>query len=182
MTTAIMPAAAPGIGLKPSQFAPVIVATDGRAQSDGALAVGRILAESSDALRLVSVLPPTAMIPETHLVVAGDLAPSRRSELQEAVNVQMLRVWGTTEPLQVETGDPASTIVRLAHASHASLIVSGIGRHQVSDRIFGDETALLLIRTADVPIFAATADLLHAPRAIVVASDFSGTSSRAAQI
>ena len=62
------------------------------------------------------------------------------------------------------------------------MIVSGLGRHRVADRVFGDETALRLIRLADVPVFAAASGLLHAPRRIVVAVDFSETSLRAARL
>jgi nucleotide-binding universal stress UspA family protein len=62
------------------------------------------------------------------------------------------------------------------------MIVAGLGRHRVSDRVFGDETALRLVRMADVPVFAAANGLTRAPRRIVVAADFSETSRRAARL
>jgi hypothetical protein len=33
-------------------------------------------------------------------------------------------------------------IANIAHESNAAMIVSGLGRHRVMDRLFGDETAL----------------------------------------
>ncbi len=172
----------PELGLGASDAAPVIIATDGRDQSDGALAVGKLLAERKNAYRLVTVLRPMPIIPESQMVVTDELEASRRGEIQREVIAQMDRVWDGIAPLQIEIGDPATTITRLAHRTHASLIVAGIGRHLVTDRIFGDETALRLIRMADVPVLAAVPGLTHAPRRIVVACDFSETSTRAARI
>jgi nucleotide-binding universal stress UspA family protein len=62
------------------------------------------------------------------------------------------------------------------------MIVAGLGRHRVTDRVFGDETALRLIRSADVPVYAAATGTARAPRRIVVAMDFSETSLRAARL
>ena len=112
MDTLNIPSALPEIGVRASHSAPIIIATDGRAQSDSALVVGRLYAESANALR---------------------------------------------------EGDPATVIARMAHQSAATMIVAGLGRHRVPDRVFGDETALRLIRTSDVPVFAAASGLSHVP-------------------
>jgi nucleotide-binding universal stress UspA family protein len=173
---------APELGLGASEHAPIIIATDGRPESDGALVAGRLLAETPGALRLVSVLRPMPVIPESEMVVMPELEASRRSELQRHVIAQMDRAWVSLCPIEIEVGDPATMITRLAQRSHASLIVAGIGRHRVADRIFGDETALRLIRLADVPVLAAVPGMMHAPKRIVVACDFSESSTRAARI
>ena len=62
------------------------------------------------------------------------------------------------------------------------MIVAGLGRHEVADRVFGDETALRIVRSATAPVLAVAHDLTQAPRRIVVAVDFSDSSLRAAQI
>lgn len=174
--------AAPELGVRASRSAPIIVATDGRAQSDSALVVGRLLAETADALRVVTVLKTIPVIPEAQLTVSADLEAARRAEMRRAVKAQMSRTWDDEYDLEVRDGDPASVIVSLAHDTGATMIVSGLGRHRVTDRVFGDETALRLIRMSHVPVFAAANGLTRAPRRIVVAVDFSETSLRAARL
>jgi nucleotide-binding universal stress UspA family protein len=95
---------------------------------------------------------------------------------------QTVRTWGQDGDFELFEGDPATVVARLAHKAGATMIVCGLGRHRVTDRVFGDETALRLIRMADVPVFAVASGLNHAPRRIVVAVDFSETSLRAARL
>jgi len=125
------------------------------------------------------MITPEAAIPFSPAVEA-----SRRADLKRGVQFQMSRAWGATELVDVQLfeGDPATTIAALAHESNASMIVAGLGRHRVIDRLFGDETALRLVRVAAVPVLAVTNNLTHAPRRIVVAVDYSETSLRAARL
>ena len=181
MMTLRIPSIPPELGVRASKAAPVIIATDGRPQSDAALVVGKILAPDPESLKVVSVVRPMPIIPESTMVVSDDLAVSRRADVQRQVIAQMTRTLEALEPLQVIEGDPATTIARLAHESNATMIVCGIGRHRVADRVFGDETALRLIRLADVPVFATSELLKRAPSRIIVACDFSETSLRAAR-
>jgi nucleotide-binding universal stress UspA family protein len=163
----------------------VIVATDGREQSDAALIAGRLFAEDPDALRVATVLSPVPiMTPEAAIPISPDVEASRRADLKRGVQSQMARAWGGAELADVEIyeGDPATTIARLAHESNAAMIVSGLGRHRVIDRLFGNETALRLVRVSAVPVLAVTNGLTHAPRRIVVAIDYSETSLRAARL
>jgi len=64
---------------------------------------------------------------------------------------------------------------------HASLIVMGIGRHRVIDRVVGTETALRVIQLASCPVLAIAPGFHALPRAVVVATDFSADSMRAAE-
>ena len=52
MDTLKIPSALPELGVRASHASPVIIATDGRSQSDAALVLGRLLAESSGALSI----------------------------------------------------------------------------------------------------------------------------------
>ena len=182
MDTLTMSSSLPELGVRATHSAPIVVATDGRAQSDSALVVGRLFAQSPDALRLVTVLKPMPIIPGVQLSVTEDLEGARQAEVRREVVGQMCRTWDDEFDIEVRQGDPATVIARLAHTSGATMIVAGLGRHRVSDRVFGDETALRLIRMSDVPVFAAAYGLSHAPRRIVVAVDFSETSLRAARL
>lgn len=176
-----IPSIPPELGVHASKAAPIIVATDGERQSDAALVVGRLLTNDQAALKVVAVVRPLPIVPESGMVVNHDLAVSRRADMQRQVIAQMTRAIEELEPLEVLEGDPATTVARLAHESSATMIVCGLGRHRVSDRVFGDETALRLIRVADVPVFATAEHMNRAPSRIIVACDFSETSLRAAR-
>lgn len=185
MPTLQVPSTEPQQGIRASRVSPVIVATDGREQSDAALIAGRLFAEDPDALRVATVLSPVPiMTPEAAIPISPDVEASRRADLKRGVQSQMARAWGGAGLADVEIyeGDPATTIARLANESNASMIVSGLGRHRVIDRLFGNETALRLVRVSAVPVLAVTNGLTHAPRRIVVAIDYSETSLRAARL
>jgi nucleotide-binding universal stress UspA family protein len=184
MQTLQIPSTEPQQGIRASRVSPVIVATDGREQSDVALIAGRLLAADTDALRVASVLQPMPiMTPEAALPISPDVEASRRADLKRGVQIQMARAWsGDLADVELYEGDPATTIARLAHESNASMIVAGLGRHRVIDRLFGNETALRLVRVSAVPVLAVTNGLTHAPRRIVVAIDYSETSLRAARL
>ena len=182
MDTLKIPSALPELGIRASHSSPVVIATDGRSQSDSALVVGRLFAEASDAIRLVTVLKPMPVIPEAQMPVTDELESARRDAARREATSQMVRTWDDEYDLEVYDGDPASVITRLAHQAGATMIVAGLGRHRVTDRVFGDETALRLIRMSSVPVFAAADGLQQAPRRIVVAVDFSETSLRAARL
>ena len=186
MGTLTMETVRPEVGVRAAKTSPVIVATDGRDQSDAALVAGGLLAGASDErLRVITVLKPMPIVsPEAQLPVSPDVEASRRAEAKRTVREQLGRVWNVPFDAQVEVydGDPATTIAHVAHESNASMIVSGLGRHRVMDRLFGDETALRLIRVAAVPVLAVGGQFNAAPTRIVVAIDFSETSLRAARL
>jgi len=176
----------PAVGIRALKSAPVIVASDGREQSDGALLAGRILAgEDGAAIRVLTVMNALPMLtPEAGLPYSADVEASQRSNRKRIVVEQIERLWPTDLGVNVEVynGEPAARIAEVAHESNASIIVVGVGRHRVVDRIFGDETALQLARTADVPVLAVAEGAGSAPRRIVVGVDFSETSLRAARL
>lgn len=185
MGTLTMETVRPELGVRAAKTAPIIVATDGRDQSDAALVAGGLLAGGAEGLRVVTVLKPMPVVsPEAQVPVSPDVEAARRAEAKRVVMKQLLTVWNAPLRAEVELhdGDPATTIARLAHDSNASMIVSGLGRHRVLDRVFGDETALRLIRVSAVPVLAVANNFVGAPHRIVVAIDFSETSLRAARL
>lgn len=182
MYTLKIPSAQPALGVRASRSAPIIIATDGRTQSDAALVVGRLLSDSPDAVRIATVLKPVPIVTDAQLPVSAEVEAARGDGLRAQVEQQLLRTWDATSDIDVLRGDPAAVVTRLAHESGATMIVAGLGRHRVTDRVFGDETALRLIRMSDVPVLAAASGVSSAPRRIVVAVDFSETSLRAARM
>lgn len=172
----------PALGLRASRKSPVVIATDGKPQSDGAVALGGLIAGQADGMHVVSVLRPMPVVPDVGVAMTTDIDVVRRSDLLADAHGQVTRILGSPLSVQLTDGDPAGTVARLAHDAGASLIVCGLGRHSVVDRILGDETALRLVRLADIPVLAVAEKQDRAPSSIVVACDFSETSLRAARV
>ncbi len=171
-------------GVRASRVSPVIIATDGEDQSNSAMVVGRLLATTPDAIRLATVVKPLPiMSAEAPIPATEEVEASRRVDRWLSVEAQSARVWGGhIADIDICEGDPATILSRLARETNATMIVSGLGRHRVVDRLFGDETALQLIRVSSVPVFAVASGTSQLPARIVVAVDFSETSLRAARL
>jgi nucleotide-binding universal stress UspA family protein len=103
----------------------------------------------------------------------------RRKEVEK----QVARVLGPDVILSVTVldGNPAFTISRVAIERRAALAVVGLGRHDITHRIFSDETALQLARIARVPVLAVPSSVEVPARHAIVAIDFSDIATRAAQ-
>jgi nucleotide-binding universal stress UspA family protein len=186
MSLQLTQADAPQIGIRALTESPVIIATDGFDGSDPALIAGRVIAgDHCGAFRVVTVVRPMVPVaPEAGIACSVEVDRERHADQECNVREQMWRVWGDDigVDLDVFDGDAATQVAEFAHRTDASLIVTGLGRHRVMDRLLGDETALRLIRLADVPVLSVAKDLASAPRRIVVAIDFTETSERAAGI
>ena len=158
----------------------VVVATDGRPPSDSALIAAHVLAGPST-FGVVSVLAEAASkdrasgwphVPET---------PRAHRDLVEA---QVRRVLGDSADVWIEVrrGYPPAVLASFAESHAASLLVAGIGRPDVLDRLLGDESTLRLARMTQTPLYAVAANRATPPRRIVVATDFSPTSARTARL
>src|SRR5689334_23417632 len=168
-----------------SASSPVIVATDGREQSDGAVRAGALFGGSAEAWRLVSASPLiTTLVPELDLGITADAIDVLREQQCRSVEQQLRRVLGngTAVDVDVRVGDPAQVVAAVAGDAAASLVVCGLGRQKVVDRLFGDETALAIIRSSDRPVLAVPQDFVDVPRTAVIGIDFSKPSIRAAEL
>jgi nucleotide-binding universal stress UspA family protein len=166
---------------------PLIVATDGTLQSDAAIRMAYVLAESSGAavhvvavMQAIPVPAPDMGLPTPSLVMDDE----RRAELLDRVSRQVTSVTGAAVhwPVDIEHGHPPRTIVRVARARGASLIILGLGRHRMIDRLIGSETAVQVLRLTTLPVLAVAPDHEGRPRRAVAAVDFSDLSVAAAQV
>ncbi|HZS58506.1 MAG TPA: universal stress protein [Gemmatimonadaceae bacterium] len=82
----------------------------------------------------------------------------------------------------METGPAAECIAGRAKARGAALIAMGIGRHDAATRLFGVEPAIAVLHRTTIPVLASTASTRVPPRSIVIATDFSPASERAARL
>jgi nucleotide-binding universal stress UspA family protein len=148
------------------------------------MVLGRLLATTPEAIRLATVVKPLPIVSvDAPIVAPAGVEASRRVDRWLSVEEQSTRVWGGhLADVDICEGDPAATLARLARETNATMIVSGLGRHHVMDRLFGDETALRLVRVSTVPVLAVASGTTQLPARIVVAVDFSETSLRAARL
>jgi|SRR5688572_15246755 len=168
----------------PTASSPLIVATDGREQSDGAVRAGASLAGHSEAWRVITVASPLPIFaPELDLQIVAEAFAAQRDTQLRCVKEQVRRILGQARAVEVEVrnGRPAEVIADSAADANASLIVVGLGRHRIIDRVLSDETALQLIRSADTPVLAVESDFAP-PRTVIVGCDFSETSVHAGQL
>ena len=165
---------------------PYLVATDGSYRADGALRAAELLGTRyGAATSVVSVLEPFPIVaPEVQFPLTPELEAERRADRLSAVREQLLRMTGDerTWPVELRQGSPAAEIIEKVSASRSKLLIVGLGRHSVVDRLFGDETALQLLRTADVPVLAVPSRMGYLPKRAVVAMDFSVSAIRAARL
>jgi nucleotide-binding universal stress UspA family protein len=162
----------------------LLVASDGTQRSDGAVRVALARAAATNAaLEVLTVAkwePPGS---PDGMVLWQELNQARRGTQRRAVEAQLERISGKprVHGVTVLDGNPAFTISRVAVERRAALVVVGLGRHALTDRLFSDETALQLARICRVPVLAVPEHAVGNAWHAVVAVDFGELSDRAAQ-
>lgn len=172
---------------KPGGEGPLLVATDGTLQSEAALrAASWLAARLGRAVHVLSVLEAMpAASPDIGILPAPRLTEAVRSEeLLSRVEAQVQAVAGRDAdwPVEVAHGHAARTIVTAARDRGASLIIMGLGRHRLLDRIAGAETVVQVLRVSTIPVLAVPATFEALPSRAVVGIDFSELGTRAARI
>ena len=162
----------------------IIVASDGTERSDGAIRVALARAATTNAA--IEVLTVAKWEPSGSpegMLLWNEVNQARRGAQRRAVEAQLERITGQprVHGVTVLDGNPAFTISRVAVERRAKLVVVGLGRHALADRLFSDETALQLARISRVPVLAVPEDAVGNARHAVVAVDFEELSDRAAQ-
>lgn len=194
MPTTTLPATSPARTAPRRRLdGPILLATDGMAQSAGAFAAAVAIAaggtrrnERAERLpvRVVTVcdaLP--VVVPEIAPVLPHEFLEGRREDMMNAALEQVRYNVGDTSSWSVEalTGPAAPTIADSAEESHASLIVMGLGKHDLYERVFGSETALRVMQHSRVPVLAVPQNWIGIPRRLLIAVDFGPASLRAAR-
>lgn len=194
MSTTVLPAPSP-IAKAPRRRleGPIILATDGTPQSSGAFAAAVSIAKGGTRrreraekleVRVVTVcdaLP--VVVPEIAPVLPHEFLEGRRSDMlgaaleQVRYNVADSAKWSVS----ALTGPAAPTIAEAADEAGASLIVMGLGKHDLYERVFGSETALRVMQRSRVPVLAVPQNWIGIPRTLLIAADFGAASLRAAK-
>jgi nucleotide-binding universal stress UspA family protein len=163
----------------------IVVAVDESTESVEAFKMASHLALDLDMrLHVVSVLPISPA--GSHIpALTGELSRTERASLELRASVVKEIVAnnqnGAQVSYEVAFGDVTRSIVSAAECSGATLIVSGRTHHSSVGRLMGNETTLKLMKASRIPVLA----VCSAPRAlkhVVVATDFSDSSIKAAQV
>lgn len=124
------------------------------------------------------------VLPSAPAVAEAILGPEFRERCRSELRTKHPRNGGIAPdwPLEVALGDAASSIVQRARASAATLVVMGLNAHGIVGRAFGNDTAHEVIASGVAPVLAVRPELTGLPERIVVATDFSEASLRAARL
>ena len=162
----------------------VLIATDGTPQSDAAVAIAQLLVPNNKHEVRVLTVVDHAPIPwgtvDRSLVL--DYERGLREEADAKTKAQRDRLGDSSWRVEIRSGDPATTIAALAKESRSRLVVVGLGGHGAAARLFGNETALRLMRMSEVPVLAVEGKLQTLPTRIMVAMDFRESSIEAARL
>lgn len=169
-----------------TSLGPILVATDGTASAEAALRAAALLSRHTQAgVIAISVLETLPLVAADYgmMIPPVDSDQARRQALLDRVRAQVATLGPDVRDWKVEVrdGDPPTTIARAAREAKARMIVVGLGHHDLLDRLFGGETALHALRLAHTPVLAVPPDFKQLPRRVVVATDFSVASIRAAR-
>ena len=172
--------------VNPTLHGPILLATDGTAQSGAAVVAARLLAERLDRpLEVVSVLEPQVAygvaLGGTPIYVP-EVDEARQSARLAAVIDYVARYSeGPTPAVHLRFGAVAEEIAEVARERAATLIVVGAAPHQRVNRVVAGERAVHVLRSSSVPVLSVPPGFSALPRNVVVAVDFSPASVRAAQ-
>jgi nucleotide-binding universal stress UspA family protein len=162
----------------------LLIATDGTPQSDAAIALARLLPLADQREVTVLTVVDNAPIPwgSVDRSVVMDYKRGLHQEARSRTQAQLDRLGDKHWSFEVRSGNPATTIAALAKESRSRIVVVGLGGHGATARLFGNETALRLMRISQVPILAVDSKLTALPKRILVAMDFSEASIEAARL
>ena len=167
---------------QPSRRAgPLIVATDATESADAAFVAARMLAHRCGLdVNVVAVLErPAFMMPAPYSVaLPPDLDGASADRLRDLAHRQLNRIVGDAPTWSVETrfGDPAMTLQRLAAERKAELVITGVSRHGVVERMFGEEMPANIAQVTETPMLAAAPGLVDLPRTLLVEIDLDSPS------
>jgi nucleotide-binding universal stress UspA family protein len=162
----------------------LLIATDGTQQSDAAIVLAHLLPlGDQDEVKVVTVVD-SAPIPwgSVDRSVINDYKRGLSQEARSKTQAQLDRLGDKQWSFEVRSGNPATTIAELARESNSRIVVVGLGGHGPAARLFGNETALRLMRISRVPVLAVDSKLKALPKRILVAMDFSEASIEAARL
>lgn len=163
----------------------IVVAVDGSPESVEAFRMAsEISAGLGWRLHVVSVIAPSsARDPSFHLTGALGETDQLRLKLRTDAISNLISEKGQEglATYEITIGEASRSIVSAAECGGAGLIVCGRTAHNSLERLIGNETTLHIMRSSHIPVLAVSS-ATQALRHVVVATDFSSSSLKAAQV
>jgi nucleotide-binding universal stress UspA family protein len=160
------------------QQGPIVVATDGSKACDAVLkAAGSLASVHHSKVVVLSAVEPLVVFPMEYGVSLpySEMEHALRTARMTKLLAQVERVGATDAGWTVKTtfGDPAYAISTAVREMAPSLIVTGLGEHDLLDRVLGTETALRILRASRSPVLSVSDKFETLPTHALVATDFS---------
>ena len=184
--TIAAPASASRIARATARTGPILVAV-GHSDGDTVLRAARALSAASHggvlAVTVLETLPVYAFGVEP-MIVPPAFDEERRLGASRLLADRVRTAAGEDSGWRTNIlyGDPSYVISDLARSLHSPLIVMGLGRHRPIDRLLSAETTLRTIRRAPCPVLAVHPHFAGSLHSVVIATDFSPASARAAEL
>jgi nucleotide-binding universal stress UspA family protein len=164
----------------------ILVATDGKAGSAGALRMARALeARDGSRVEILAVHEPAFIYPvgtpDSIAILPPEFNVGAVEALRDTVRAQATAAGLDDHPVIVEVGGVAPSIARVAAERRSDLILLGLHDGGGLAHWRARETLLRLIHLAHIPVLAVTPEAPAPPRQALVATDFSDFSVRAAR-
>lgn len=153
---------------------PILVATDASQTADAAFTMARLLAHRSGAgVEVLTVLEPSMPLPPAVSLETPLFDPDvpRMEELRQRARHQLGAMVGDATGWLVDAryGDVAPTIHERTRKMGADLVIMGVSRHGLIDRLLAGETTAEVAQLTEVPVLATAADCDRLPRTVVIA-------------
>jgi nucleotide-binding universal stress UspA family protein len=165
---------------------PVMVAVGGSDEASALRAVHSLGLEQDTSIIAVTMLEslPAGAMGLDLKDVPAEYHSEERDALLTALTRAVMSAFGPVHRVatRVMYGVPSRAIADAARELNASLLVMGVGRHRPLDRLLGAETTLRTIRRATCPVLAVSPGFQGPPGRVVIATDFSPASARAAKL
>ena len=151
----------------------ILVATDGSDAATAAFTAASLIAAKQDCrVNVISVVEPVPMIlPMTDvLAVPPEVETQRVEQMKELIEKQRQVVDPESRwSVEIRLGTPAIAITDYASEVNADLVIVGLHKHGMIGRILGEETAMEIARSIDVPLLIAAPGMQRLPHRVMVA-------------
>jgi nucleotide-binding universal stress UspA family protein len=159
----------------------VLLATHGGAKAAAAVRAAELFVKRRQVtMEAFGVIEPVSSDLLSLIPTAADFDDERRRMMADAMRTQLHEAGIDDVEIVVERGFRAECITQRASETQAALIAMGIGPHGLTERLLTGEAVIDVIRRAAMPVLAAVSRSALPAKTIVIGTDFSASSIKAA--
>lgn len=151
----------------------IVIATDGSDAATAAFEAARLVEQKRECrVHVISVVEPVPLIlPMMDVLAVPPEVETRRVEGMRALVEKQRQVVDPANrwTVEVRIGTPTIGISAFIRETGADIVIVGLHRHGLIGRILGEETAMEIARSIDVPVFIAAPGINRLPQRVLVA-------------